>query len=145
MRKRMRRVDGQWSERGKDFAYEVLAENIPLLLVQFRDMPDMNAGLAQFRQNIVFPTGLMSIEMHRELTANGQHLFRGRHGVRRRLTRASRDLAAETGDSDHKELVQIGRKDRQELDALQKRIPGVFRFLQHTQVKLEPAEFAVQE
>ena len=145
MWKRMGRVDGQRSKRRKDVSYEVLAQDFPLLLVQFGDVPDMNAGLVKFGQQIVLPTRLMSLEMHSQLTANGQHLFRRRHGVGRSLTSASRDLAAEARDSDHKEFVQIRREDRQELDPLQKRISGVFSFLQHTEVELQPTEFAGQE
>jgi hypothetical protein len=53
-------------------------------------------------------------------------------------------LTAETGNPDHEEFIKIRREDRQELDPLQKRMSRILSFLQHTQVELKPAEFAVQ-
>src|SRR5688572_20902493 len=105
----------------------------------------MNAGLMEPGQEIILPAGLMSLKMYGQLTAYGQHLFRGRHGVWGSLTRPCGNLATETRDSDHEEFVEIRGEDCQELDALQKRMSCIFRFLQHTQVELKPAELSVQE
>src|SRR6187455_1643570 len=134
MRKRVRRVNGQRSKRREDFPYEVLAQDVPFLLVQFIDMEDMYAGLAQLGREIELPTVLMPLKMYGQLTAYRQHLFRRCHGVGGSLTRPSRDLATQARDSDHEEFVEICREDRQEFDPFQKRIPWMFSFLQHTQV-----------
>jgi hypothetical protein len=131
MRKRVSRVDGQRSERGKYFAYEVLAEAVTVPLVQFIVMEDMNVRLPELWQEIVLPTTLMSLRMNRQVTAYRQHLFRRRHGVGGSLACPSGDLTTETRDSDHEEFVEVRREDRKELDSLQKRVTCIFGFFQH--------------
>src|SRR5918993_4708373 len=105
----------------------------------------MNTGLTEPGQEIILPARLMSLKMYGQLTAYGQHLFRGRNGAGGSLTRPSGNLATETRDSDHEEFVEIRGEDCKELDALQKGMSCIFSLLQHTQVKLKPAELSVQE
>ena len=55
------------------------------------------------------------------------------------------NLAGKAGDADHEELVEIGRRDRQEAHTLEQRMVRVLRFLEHAPVELQPGEFAVDE
>src|SRR5690606_1057740 len=69
---------------------------------------------------------------------------------RRTAVRAADDdalahLAGEAGDADHEELVKIGRRDRQEAHALEKRMAGELRLLEDATVELQPGELAVDE
>ena len=50
-----------------------------------------------------------------------------RAAVRAPGSDALADLAGEAGDADHEELVEIGRRDRQEADALEQRMAGILR------------------
>jgi hypothetical protein len=54
-------------------------------------------------------------------------------------------LLTHAGHADHEEFVEIGAKDRQELQPLHQRILGVLRLLEHAQVEFQPAQLAVEE
>ncbi len=53
-------------------------------------------------------------------------------------------LALEAGHADHEEFVEVRSRDRQEADALEQRMRGVARFLEHAAVEREPGELAVE-
>ena len=53
--------------------------------------------------------------------------------------------AAQAGDADRVELVEVAAGDRQEAQALQQRVVGVLRLLEHAPVEAQPAELAVDE
>ena len=53
-------------------------------------------------------------------------------------------LAAQAGDPDHHELVEVVARDGEEAQPLQQRVGGVHRFFQHPRVEGEPRYFAVQ-
>jgi hypothetical protein len=72
-------------------------------------------------------------------------LLFGRASVRALDGDALADLAGKTGDANHEEFVEIGRRDRQEPHPLQKRMALVLRFVEHAAVELEPGKFAVDE
>lgn len=54
------------------------------------------------------------------------------------------DLLKETGDTNFDEFVEIVRRDGEEFDALEKRVAGVARFLQHATIELQPLDVAVE-
>ena len=56
---------------------------------------------------------------------------------------AGHDLATQTCDADHVELVEVGAEDRQELQPLQQAIPRVERLVQYSGVELEPAQLTI--
>src|ERR1700730_5897554 len=49
------------------------------------------------------------------------------------------------GQAHFDKLVEIARRDGQELHAFEQRIGGVERLLEHTMIELEPRELAVEE
>src|SRR6476469_3077318 len=105
----------------------------------------MNARLTEPGQEIVFPAGFVPLKMDGELTAYGQHLVGRRHGVGWDLAGSSRNLTTEARYSHHEELVEIRGEDCQKLHPFQQWMSGVFGFLQHPQVELEPTEFSVEK
>jgi hypothetical protein len=68
-----------------------------------------------------------------------------RHPVRRRLYDAGRDLPAQSGDTNHEELVEVRAEDGQESDALEQRRAIVERFVEHARIEREPGQLAVDE
>ena len=75
--------------------------------------------------------------------------FRQLLGRRAAVGRGMREpglcLTNQPGNADRIELVQVRRADRQEPQAFQQRVAGIFRLLQHAMVEVEPGEFAVDE
>ena len=55
------------------------------------------------------------------------------------------DAALEAGDADHEELVEVGREDREEPDAFEKRDLRIRGEVEDAFVEGQPAEFAIEE
>ena len=58
---------------------------------------------------------------------------------------AGLDLAAQARHADLEELVEVGGEDREELDALEQRVPGVARLVEDAGVELDPRQLAVED
>ena len=69
--------------------------------------------------------------------------FRGGQSVLSGALHSRVDLIVEPGHPHHVELVEIGRIDRAELDALEQRDLGILRELKHPLVEVEPGELPV--
>ncbi len=80
-----------------------------------------------------------------DLLKDGVELLGGRLAVGRADDDVLAHLALEAGDAHHEEFVEVGRRDRQETNALQQRMLGVQRFLENAAIELQPGEFAVDE
>ena len=63
---------------------------------------------------------------------------------RARLALAVFHLLQKTGDANFDEFVQVARRDREKLHALEHGIARVVRFFQHSLVELQPGEMAVE-
>ena len=72
-------------------------------------------------------------------------LGRRRQAVERKIGHAFVDLLLQSRDANHEKLVEIGREDREKLDALEQRLRFVERLFEHTAIELEPACFAVEQ
>src|SRR5262249_7598763 len=55
------------------------------------------------------------------------------------------DLGLDTGHADHEELIKVICRNRQEPYPLQCRVAGVYRFLQHPAVEMQPGQLAIDE
>jgi hypothetical protein len=58
---------------------------------------------------------------------------------------ASVELALDTGNSNHEELIEICSEDRGKFDPIQKWLRGLFNFEKDATVEFEPAQLAVDE
>jgi len=56
-----------------------------------------------------------------------------------------RQTCAKTGDAHHKKLVQVVRRDRQELEPFEQRVAAVRRLFKDAAVKIQPGQLAVDK
>ena len=63
--------------------------------------------------------------------------------VNRQLVHSRDDLLLEAADALHEELVEVGRRNREKLEALEQRISFVFGLMQNTPIEREPGQLAV--
>ena len=110
-------------------------------------MQETDAFLCQLRQDGFVPAAVLRGDELLSAGANALQLCDRPHAVGRIVLRSpiAECLFAQTGNSDHKELVQVRAEDRQEFDALQQRVGRVLGFLQYTRIELQPAQFAVDK
>ena len=54
-------------------------------------------------------------------------------------------LFANTGHAHHEEFIEIRTENRQKLQPLHERIAGILGFLKHAEIKLQPAQFPIDE
>ena len=73
------------------------------------------------------------------------HLLGRRHPVRREAADPFRDLLLDPRHAEHKKLVQIRRKYREEFEPFEHRQCVVRRLIKHVAVKFEPAQLTVKE
>ena len=71
-------------------------------------------------------------------------LLADRQPVGRPLLDPERLVRLEAGDADHEEFVEVVGRDRQEAHALEQRVLGVARLLEHAAVEGQPAQLAVE-
>ena len=102
---------------------------------------------------MLFPASAATISVVPELVTRRHQLvrlhldrlehFRRRHPVRADIRRPAVDLLLDAGHPDLEELVQVRRKDGQELDALHQWLAPVLRLLQDAPVERQPTQFSV--
>src|SRR5205823_808779 len=66
----------------------------------------------------------------------------GRVVLRRQITKR---LFAQPRYANHKEFVEVGAEDREELYSFQQRVGRVIGFFQNARVEFQPAQFAVEK
>ena len=74
---------------------------------------------------------------------NGLQLLGDGQAVRAGLVRAELDALLEAGDADLEELVEVVRRDAQELEPLEQRDFLVERLCEHALVEFEQRQFAI--
>ncbi len=141
----MGRIKRERCQHGKDLALKILLKPLSLSLRQLHIVQNMNPGVSQPRQDVLFPTGVVSFRMGYQLSIDGQYLLRWRHAVGRRSACSASHLTTKGRHSNHEKLIQIRCEDRQKLHSLQEGVPPVLGFLQNPQIESQPAELAIQE
>ena len=97
----------------------------------------------QLRPQLVHPHARLLGHLVAGAGANHLELFVGAEAVDRRVVDAGAELLEQGRDPHHEELVEVGGRDGQELDALEQRVRGVGGLGQHAAVELEPAELPI--
>ena len=146
VRERVARVDGQRREHREDLAAEDVAQVLAVRVGQVlgprggRCPSFSRAGStssAQAAIGFVRPSARTAWPMRSSCS-------RGRHAVGAGADGdAGLHLLLQAADADHEELVEVGREDGQELEALQQRHRRVLGLLQHAAIELQPAQLAV--
>ena len=137
-------IERQRRQHRKDLALEVGFAESALLVGQLGVVEQANALIAQLGLNIVEPAAAMLIGQHVDGAADRDQLLGGRRAIGRAADHAGGDLLLDAGHADHKEFIEVGAEDREELDPLQQRVLLVKRLLQHAPVELQPAQLAVE-
>ena len=140
----MRRVHHQRREDGEDAVLEVGGQPLARLRFQVFVPDDPDAMLSKFRRERFLP-GVVDLAPHPHTPVDNQvHLFGDGAAVRGLSPRVGCEHPLQPAHALGVELVQVAGGDRNELHALQQRVAGILRFLEHTLVELEPAQFAVE-
>ena len=142
VRERVARVEGERGEGGEDLRFEVLAEQLALLLLEVLEQKDLDALFGQFVDDPV-PCFVVPFQLRLEPQANGGQLLGRGHAVGGSFERSCQQLVAKSRHPDHEELVEVGREDREEFDPLEQRTLLIECLFQDAQIELQPAELTV--
>lgn len=137
-------VHGERGEDGEDLLGEISGQPYLLGLVQIRPTDDRDAfGGKGGKHCLEKDLGLATCEF---LCARRDQceLRPRRQPVGRPYRQPCFCAAFEAGDTNHVELVEIGREDRQELRSFEKRDRLVLGEGEYARIEIEPAQFAVE-
>ena len=144
VREGMARIERQRRQRRVDLALEMAAQELALLALELVVVEHLDALAAQPGRDVREPAAALELEHRPQPLVDRRHLLGRRHPVRWRHHRSRLELAAQPGDPDHEELVEVAAKDRQELRPLEQRRFLVERLFEHPPVELQPAQLAVE-
>ncbi|MGX1076834.1 hypothetical protein AB7M45_007444 [Bradyrhizobium elkanii] len=143
-RERMRRVDRQRRQQREDVVEEVILDPAPLGPGDVAAVDQLDADLGQDIPQVAPDRLLVGGELRDGLVDHHELLGR-QQAVRAALGNALADLRLDAGDTDHEELVEVIRRNRQEADPLQHGMAEIDRFLEHPPVEMQPGELPVDE
>ena len=141
---RMCRIDGKRRQHRENLFEKAHLDPGEFLFRYFLRFQQADARfpqlLEQFRE-----TALLIAHQRVRHVVHAVELLGHRHAVRAHSLDAGPHLPAQTRDANHVELVEVGGRDGEEAQPLQKRMVGVFRFLQHTLIEGQPGQLPVDE
>ena len=140
------RVAGIHRERRQD-REDLVVEPPAQRLVVFRDVVVVEDRDALGRQLLADrrpDQGMLGHQLPDALPDRVQ-LLGGGEPVEALVLGVGQVLAAQAGDADLEELVQVGREDREELHALEQRVADVACLVEDARVELDPGQLAVED
>src|SRR5437867_4221753 len=140
----MPRIDRQRRQDRLDVAREVLLDGHAILFREVGHALDADPFLLQSREKLVDQAAVPLIEKNSRTLADFLELL-ALPGDRAGFGDFRRQKVADLAHADHEELVEVVRKDAQELHALEQRDVGVFRLAEDAGVEFEPAQFTVEQ
>jgi hypothetical protein len=140
----MRRVDGKRRQQRKDVVEEVILDPGPF---RFGDVAAVDQHDADFGEHVVqfAPDCLLVLGEARHRLIDEVELLERCAAVGAAFGDALADLRLDTGDADHEEFIKVICRYRQESHALQRRMAGIGRFLQHPAIEMQPGKLPVDE
>ena len=140
----MRRIDGKRREKRKNLAQEVILK--PDLFL-FADIRSINKDYAIFSESVpeLAPTLLLIARQQAHGLADARELLGRGEPIRTLDADARPQQPFQAGHTDHEELVQIVRRDRQKPHTLQQRMRFIHGFLEHPTVELQPRQLAIDK
>src|SRR5215213_7380812 len=145
MRKPAPPVDGLRGQDGKDLSLEAASDCCSLLFAQRSIGNDFNSFGGKSWKKIAGDDRRVPVDCRLCLRPDSTHLLRRSTSVRTAGTDAGVELALDTRNPNHEELVEICGKDRREFDPLQEWVRALFSFEEDAIVEIEPAQLAVNE
>ena len=143
IRKRMPGIERQRRQHRADVGVEMIGEICLDLRAVLRRIEKVNAGRGEERPQFAFPAA-GDVDQHPfRARSRGGQLFAEGQPVRRDRRQSRALLPRERRHTDHEELVEIVRGNRQELDALQQRMAVGPRLIEHPLVERQPTQLAI--
>ena len=143
-RERMGRVHRLRRHQRKNVLVVVVANRFALFVREAGVEPHANAVVFELAQNMRTDLALALLDLAHHRVALVDLLLR-RAPVDRQLMHPGDDLLLQAADALHEKLVEIGRRDRQELEPLEQRIALVFGLVQNASIEREPRQLAIEE
>ena len=143
VRERVARVERQRRQDREDVRVEVLLQPLIHRRRVVGRLDEVDALGGQQRPQRVRPARRLQIHLlERPLPDRGQLLL-GVQPVDRHVVDVGAELLQDGRDPHHEELVEVRRRDREELHALEQRVIGVLRLGEHPLVEFEPTELSI--
>src|SRR5271168_1527643 len=130
-------------QRENIFVVEV-ANQLALVRGQAAVRPQTDSVILELTQDLRPQFALAPLLLAHHQVALRDLLLR-RASVNRQLLHPGDDLLLQAADALHEKLVEIGRRDREELEPLEERVSFVLRLMQNPPIECEPRKLAVQE
>ena len=145
-REGMGRVDGDWREQGVDFGVVEVDRKGLLPVRQLRPGEDADSGVLQRGQQLLSPATVLCSHKLLHLHADAvEQLLRAHAALVALGGHAVFDPLQDAGDADFDKLIEVAARDGEELDALEKGVGVVLRFLEDASVEAHPAFVATEE
>ena len=141
----MTRVDRLRRQDGKQIIPKIFLEFFLVLHRERLVRLDRDTGGRQIRHDNVFEIPDMFLEQRPKSLADLLQLLGSAQTVERPLRDILLDLFFQTRNTDHEELVEVCRKDREKLQTFKDRDILVHRLVEDATVKLEPTHLPVEE
>src|SRR4051812_39056341 len=138
-------VYGLRGQNREDLALEATGDRFSLLITQRGIGNNFNPFGGEPREYVVSDYRRVAIDRRLRLGTDHRHLLSRSPPVRTEGADTGIELALDTSNSDHEELIEICGEDCRELDSLQERVRALFGFEENAVVKIEPAQLAVDE
>jgi hypothetical protein len=143
-RERVRRVDGEGSEQGKNLPKKMIFQPGLLPLGHLRPLDQNDTLLGQHLSELA-PALLLIPRQHPDGIPDADELFGGRQPVRALDRNSGTQLALEAGDAHHEELIEVVGGDREKTHPLEQGMGVIGGFLEHSAVEMQPRQLAVDE
>jgi hypothetical protein len=141
---RVARIEGERGQHREDVGAEEAGEVLVDRRREVGDVEEVHAFGGEQRPQRVVPAARQAAHHRQRPAADGHQLLLGVQPVGREILDAGAVLLEQRRQPHHEELVQVGRRDAEELDPLQQRVGGVPGLGQHALVELEPGQLAIQ-
>ena len=142
-RNRSRRVERRRAQYWDDLLSEVALEPLALRARPVVAADEANSLVKERGDELVVEHSVLLVNGRARLLGDRPQHLGGAHAVRSERCCARLEPMLEPGDSDLEELVEIGRRDTEKLQALEKWDGRVFRLMQDAHVERELRELAV--
>ena len=138
-------VHGGRRQNRIDRLLEVILQVFLLGFIQnLRVCNQIIAFIAKSRNQGSGQRGILAVDQFMALLLHLQKLFFRRQSGKIRLAHLCVNHIHQGRNPDHKELIQVGRRDGQEFHPLKKRICFIPRLVQNPVIEVQPAQFTVR-
>jgi hypothetical protein len=136
-------IDDDRRQDRKETIFEIRDEFRFVFPKQIGNRADMQSRRRQFRAQFAVPQFVLIRVERPGLVADAPQLLVRRQRVGARIFDVAEHGLVQSAHADFKELVEVVRGDREELQAFEKGIRRIAGFVEHATVEVDPGEFPV--